>query len=88
MINISTVREFSDQSIEGKLLLSAIAVLTSIDCKDIKENKYGGMTHPDDVLIRLVDLANKIYHEEEYSKYLEALNREKKIDSIISLPSQ
>lgn len=80
MINI----EFGnfDDTDEGKMLLSAIAILTSLTCKDIKEQKYGGMSSPHSVFDRIKDLSNKIFFEEEYKKYIKSVERQNKIDSI------
>jgi hypothetical protein len=52
-----------DSTYEGKLLMAAIAVLTSIDKKDICEGKYGGSNHPDVVMKNLWELANYIFHQ-------------------------
>lgn len=80
MINI----EFGnfDDTDEGKMLLSAIAILTSLSCRDIKEQKYGGMSHPHDVFDRIKDLCNKIYFEEEYKRYIKSIERDNKINDI------
>ena len=71
-------------SIEGKLLLAALAVLTSIDNNDIKEGGYGGMNHPDVVVENIWSLANRIYHEAEYDQWKITQNREQKINSIFA----
>ena len=81
--NIKTIRNFTDSTDEGKILLAAISVLTSLDCKDIREGKWGGMTHPDDALRRLVELANKIYYEEEWKEEQKRIKRDNTIDGII-----
>jgi hypothetical protein len=73
---------FDTSSIEGKLLIAALAALTSIDTKDIKEGRYGGMNHPDTVVDNIWSLANRIYHEDEYKKWEISQNREQKINSI------
>ena len=83
MINCKNIREFTDKSDEGKMLLAAISILSSIDIEDIKKNKYGGMSHPDNVLKQIVHLTNLIYFEEEYQRHQEAIKRESKIDSIL-----
>lgn len=83
MINIKTIRDFSDNSDEGKMLLAALSVLTSIECKDIKEQKWGGMTHPDEALQRVIDLANRIYYEEEWKEEQKRIKRDNKINDII-----
>jgi hypothetical protein len=75
--------ELKEDSVEGKLLLSALAVLTSIEKKDIREGKYGGMNHPDTVMENIWDLANKIYFEKEYKDWLVIENRDNKINNIL-----
>jgi hypothetical protein len=48
MINLKSIRDFNDNSPEGKLLLASISILTSIKGEDLKDNKWGGTVHPDD----------------------------------------
>ena len=84
MINLKTIRDFNDNSPEGKLLLAAISILTSITPKDIKEDKWGGMVHPDDALVRIQDLANKIYYEEEWKAEQIKIMRDNKLNKIIN----
>lgn len=81
--NIKTIRDFVDSTDEGKILIAALSVLTSIECKDIREGKWGGMTHPDDALSTLVDLANRIYYEQEWKEEQKRIKRDNKIDDII-----
>ena len=83
MISKNNITDINDISDEGKLLVAALAVLTSIDIKDIKNEKWGGMVHPDDALERIQDLANKIFYEEEYNSYLKSKERDNKINSIL-----
>jgi hypothetical protein len=83
MIEWETIRDFDYETPEGKALLAAIAILTSIDCDDIKQNKWGGMTHPDDVIKRISELANKIFYEKEWELERERIKREDKIKSIL-----
>jgi hypothetical protein len=75
--------ELKQDSVEGMLLLSALAVLTSIDKEDIKEGKYGGMNHPDKVMENIWDLANKIYFEKEYKDWKFIEERDNKINDIL-----
>jgi hypothetical protein len=74
-----TFKSFDTSSDEGKLLLSAIAILTSISHKDIDERKFGGTVSPDSALSGVQDLANKIYYEEEWKSAQIKENRNKKI---------
>lgn len=78
-----TFADFNDKTNEGKMLLAAMAILTSIDFEDIKSGRFGGMTHPEDAFKSVVDIANKIYYEDEYKLYLKSLDRDKKVSSII-----
>lgn len=84
MINYKTIRDFNDNSPEGKLLLAAISILTSISGEDIKSKKWGGMVHPDDALLKIQDLANRIYYEEEWKGEQIKIKRDTKINNILS----
>ena len=83
MINYKTIRDFNDNSPEGKLLLAAISILTSINVEDIKDNKWGGMVHPDNALLKIQDIANRIYYEEEWKGEQIKIKRDTKINSIL-----
>ncbi len=83
MITMSQFNEFSQDSDEGKLLLAALAVLTSISTTDIGEGKWGGCVHPDDAFKKIVDLANKVFHKEELQIELDKTERDNKISQII-----
>lgn len=80
--DINSLRDISSESDEGKILIAAIAILTSINKDDIP-SKWGGMTHPDDALERIVDLANKIWFEKEYNEYKKMKSRDSKISNIL-----
>ena len=84
MINYKTIRDFNDNSPEGKLLLAAISILTSIKVEDIKEDKWGGMVHPDDALLKIQDIANRIYYEEEWKREQIKIKRDTKINKILN----
>lgn len=84
MINYKTIRDFNDNSPEGQLLLAAISILTSIKPEDIKDNKWGGMVHPDDALLKIQDIANRIYYEEEWKGEQIKIKRDTKINSILN----
>lgn len=83
MIEWQNITELDGDTPEGKVLLSAIAILSSIECKDIKENKWGGMVHPDDALKQVVELANKIYYEEEWKLEQERIKRDNTISKVL-----
>ena len=86
MINLNGISNINTDSDEGKLLLAAIAILTSITEGDIKEKKWGGMTHPDRALNQVEDLAMKIFHEEEYERWKLSKERDGKISHLLSSP--
>ncbi len=83
MIDYKTIKDFDGDTAEGKLLLAAIAVLTSIDQEDIKSAKWGGMIHPDTAMEQLVELANKIFYEEEWKQEQERIKRDNKLNKIL-----
>ena len=84
MINLKSIRDFNDNSPEGKLLLAAISILTTISEEDPKDNKWGGMVHPDDALLKIQDIANRIYYEEEWKGEQIKIKRDTKINSILN----
>ena len=84
--NYKSFTHFNCDTTEGKLLMAAIAVLTSIDKKDIKKGKYGGMNHPDIVMENIWKLSNYIFHQKEYEEWELIENRDNKISQIIKLP--
>ncbi len=78
-------KSLDDSSKEGKLLIAALAILTTIDNEDIgKGGRYGRYCTPFEVLDKVVDLANKIYYEEDYKHYLQYKKRKEIIDTIVS----
>ncbi len=83
MIDYKKITDFNGDTPEGKLLLSAIAILTSIDIDDIRNNKWGGMIHPDTAMEQIVELTNKIFYEEEWKLEQERIKRDKKINQIL-----
>lgn len=68
---------------EGQLLMSAIAILTSIDHHHITNNQWGGNISPDKAVKQITELANKIYYEDEWKAEQIKLNRNNKINQII-----
>lgn len=84
MIDYKKITDFNCDTPEGKLLLAAISVLTSVDYEDIKYQKWGGMTHPDTAMEQIVELANKIFYEEEWKLEQERIKRDEKIKSILN----
>ena len=88
MINRKTIANINTTTEEGQLLLMAISILTSIKPEDIRSDKWGGMVHPDDALMNVVDLTNKIYYEEEWKAEQIKIMRDNKINSIINQNDQ
>ena len=84
MIQLKTIREIDDKTNEGKLLIAALAILTSLQQKDIKNNIWGGSVHPDQGLSQLKDLANKIYFEKEWKAEEKSKERNRKIEQVIN----
>lgn len=68
---------------EGKVLVASIAILTSLDNDDLKNNLWGGMVHPDDALERVIELANKIFYEEEWKSEQILKERDCKLNKIL-----
>jgi len=69
---------------EGKILLAAISILTSIDEEDIKRKRFGGMVSPDQAYQTVVDLANRIFHEFEYKNEKKRKRKESKRNRLIT----
>ena len=58
MKNFDSLRNIDTTTDEGKMLLSALAVLTSIETPD---KRYGDTSHPDDVLKRIENISRSIF---------------------------
>ena len=84
MIRSETISSIIDLTDDGKLLVAAIAILTSLDKQDIDEHKWGGMVHPDDAFKQIVDLANQIYYADEYESERKMNERDSKLDKLIN----
>lgn len=84
MITHSKLSDINLNTPEGQLLMSAVAILTSIDHKHITTNQWGGNLHPDKCVKQISDLANKIYYEEEWEKEMQRIKRDNKINQIIN----
>jgi tRNA(Phe) wybutosine-synthesizing methylase Tyw3 len=81
MINFKKICDINNSD-EGKILIAAIGILTSINRDDV-DKYWGGMIHPDDALERVVDLANKIFYQEEWQlEQIKEKIKEKREDSI------
>lgn len=84
MIQLNTVRLIDDKSDEGKLLVAAIAILTSITPENINEDEWGGLVSPDDGLKRIQGLANRIYFKKEWEAHEKSKERDNKIEEILN----
>lgn len=83
MIKHNNISDINDKTDEGKLLVMDFAALTSVSKEQIESGKWGGMTHPDKALQQVVDIANSIYFTEEYKKYQQSIQRDRKINDIL-----
>lgn len=84
MITHSKLSDINLNTPEGQLLMSAVAILTSIGHKHITTNQWGGNLNPDKCVKQISDLANKIYYEEEWEKEMQRIKRDNKINQIIN----
>ncbi len=78
MIEIQKLPEIDTTSAEGKLLLAAVAILTSIDKTDLESKRWGGNTSPDAAVKKIADLANKIFYKEEYTSEKKRKKKQRK----------
>ena len=53
-----SIKSIDDKTIEGKLLMMALAALTSLSLDDIRDKRWS--VSPDDALERVVDIANQV----------------------------
>jgi hypothetical protein len=86
VINLNKINSIDTGTDEGKLLLAALAILTSITEEDVSNKKWGGMVSPDVALERIEDLAMKIFYQSDYDKYLLTKLRDDRIDSLLNSP--
>ena len=84
MINKNSISDIDHNEVDGKLLMMALAILTSIDENDIKEKTWGGWEHPDIAFQQVVELANKVYYEEEWKAEEIKRNRNNKLNEILN----
>jgi len=83
MITIKKISELPDTEVT-KLLITAVAVLTSISEADIEEEMWGGTVQPDDALKQIVELANKLYYFDEWESDEKSKERIEKINKIVN----
>jgi len=84
MIELKRFREIDINTDEGKIILSAISVLTSVDSEDIKRKRWGGGISPDQAYEQVIDLANRIFFEEEYKTEVKRKRKEKRRSRLIN----
>lgn len=82
MVTIDKLDQVNLDTEEGKLLLAALSILTSIDKSDIHSEGYGGSSYIGDVMIKVNDIANKVFYEEEWKSYQIIKKREDKLNKI------
>lgn len=83
MIDYNKLTDININTTEGKLLMAAVAILTSLDHKHISSGKWGGMITPDTAVQQITELTNKIYYEEEYKQEQIIKQREETINKIL-----
>jgi hypothetical protein len=84
MIKLDTIRGIDDKSDEGKLLIAAVAILTSIKKEDVISNEWGGLVSPDEGIRKIQDLANRIYYKQEWEAEKMSKERDNKIEEILN----
>jgi PleD family two-component response regulator len=84
MIKLEEFRQIDTNIDEGKLLLAAISILTSIDSDQIKRKRGGGMISPDQAHDQIVELANRIFFEEEFKTEVKRKRKEKRRTRLIN----
>jgi len=84
MIKLEEFRQIDTNIDEGKLLLAAISILTSIDSDQIKRKRWGGMISPDQAHDQIVELANRIFFEEEFKTEVKRKRKEKRRTRLIN----
>ena len=83
MIDYNKLTDINLNSTEGKLLMAAIAILTTIDHKHITSGNWGGSITPDTAVKKITELANKIYYEEEFKAEQQRIIRDNNINKIL-----
>ena len=83
MITIKKISELPDTEVT-KLLITAVAVLTSISEAEIEEEMWGGTVQPDDAIKQIVELANKLYYFDEWESDEKSKERIEKINKIVN----
>lgn len=63
MFDINDVRDIDISSKEGKLLVAAIAVLTTLREDDLRDNKWGRSINYNSALTKLADLTSKMFQK-------------------------
>ena len=84
MIKTEKFNQIDCDTDEGKLLLAAISILTSIDTEQIKRKRWGGTISPDKAYEQIMDLANRIFYEKEYTIEIKRQRKERKRNRLIN----
>ena len=83
MINKDSISDIDDV-VDSKLLMMALAILTSLTKEDIENNIWGGWVQPDIAFRQVVELANKVYYKEEWEAAEKIKrNRDNKLNQIL-----
>jgi DNA phosphorothioation-dependent restriction protein DptG len=81
MITIKKITDLPDTEVT-KLLVTAVAILTSLHEEDIEEEVWGRTVQPDEALQKIVELANKLYYFDEWEAEEKSKERIDKIDKL------
>jgi len=63
MENVNDVKEIDINTKEGKLLIAAIAVLTTVRPDDLHENKWGRSLNYNTALAKLSEMTSKMFQK-------------------------
>jgi hypothetical protein len=83
MIRDMVLSDISTKSKEGKMLMAAMAILTTINQSHIDSGRFGSNITPQKAIDELVKLANSMYYAEEYNLWLKATKRNNLISDIL-----
>ncbi len=83
MITHENLHDIDMTTGEGQLLMTAVAILTSIEHKHITNKEWGSHLNPNKAVKQIADLCNKIYYEEEWKAEKQRIKRDNKINQIL-----
>lgn len=84
MIQMNNLSNIDTSTPEGKMLIAAMSILTSMSIDDLNTHRFGGWSHPHDVLIEVEKIANMVFYEEEYLSEKKLRDRDDNINKILN----